>query len=56
MQAVSSNDNFNNVIKELKPDKRQLKTEKGTEPYVFNLSTTRKKDDFLKRSAMGTGE
>jgi len=56
MQAVSSNDNFNNTIKEMKPDKRQLKTEKGTEPYVFNLSTTRKKDDFLKRSAMGTGE
>lgn len=56
MQALSSLDNFNTVIKELKPDKRELKTERGTAPYAFNLSTIRKKDDFLKRSAAGGAE
>lgn len=56
LQAISSIDNFNTIIKELKPDKRQLKTEKGTQSYTFNLSTTRKKDDFLKRSALGRSE
>ncbi|MBI2269800.1 MAG: hypothetical protein HYU69_05510, partial [Bacteroidetes bacterium] len=56
MQALSSLDNFNTVIKELKPDKRELKTERGTAPYAFNLSTIRKKDDFLKRSSAGGAE
>ena len=56
MQAVSSMENFNTVIKELKPDKRELKTERGAPAYTFNLSTTRKKDDFLKRSNAGTEE
>jgi hypothetical protein len=51
MQAISSLDNFNNAIKDLKPDKREMKTERGSSPYVFNLSTNRKKDDFLKRSS-----
>jgi len=56
MQTISSNENFNNVIKELKPDKRQLKTERGTSPYVYNLSTIRKKDDFLKKSGANSEE
>jgi hypothetical protein len=58
MQAVSSAENFNTIIKELKPDKRELKTERGQTPYVFNLSTERKKNDFLKKmkSAGGSDE
>ncbi len=56
MQAISSNEAFNTVIKEMKPDKRQSKAEKGISPYVYNLSTTRKKDDFLKKSAVTTEE
>lgn len=56
MQAISSDEKFNTIIKELKPEKRELKTERKEAPYVFNLSTNRKKDDFLKKSAAGTAE
>lgn len=48
MQAISSNDPFNNYIQELKPDKRKMEVTKGQEPYQFMLSTVRKKTDFLK--------
>ena len=50
MQAISSNENFNTIIKELKSDKRELKTGKGEAAYQFNLSTVRKKADFLKKT------
>lgn len=49
MQAISSDEAFNTAIKELKPDKRQQKTEKGEANYQFILSTGRKKADFLKK-------
>lgn len=49
MQAVSSNEEFNKVITELKNDKRKLKTEKGQQPYQFMISNVRKKSDFLKK-------
>jgi hypothetical protein len=48
MQAISSNDPFNNYIQELKPDKRKMEVQKGQEPFQFMLSTVRKKTDFLK--------
>ncbi len=50
MQAISSNESFNNIIKELKTDKRQMKTEKGQAAYQFGLSTLRKKDEFVKKT------
>ncbi|MBN8702978.1 MAG: hypothetical protein J0M08_07930 [Bacteroidetes bacterium] len=49
MQAISSNESFNNIIKELKSDKRQMKTEKGQAAYQFNLSNLNKKTQFIKR-------
>lgn len=49
MQALSSDEKFNTIIKELKPDKRKMQTEKGTPAYQFILSTERKKKDFLKK-------
>jgi len=49
MQAISSNDKFNAAIKELKPDKREMKTERGQPSYQFNLSTVNKKTMFLKK-------
>lgn len=56
MQAISSNESFNNIIKELKSDKRQMKTEKGQAPYQFSLSTLRKKDDFIKKTGGNDSE
>lgn len=49
MQAISSNEDFNNMIKETKEDDRKLKVEKGEAPYSYYLSTERKKDDFIKK-------
>ena len=49
MQAISSNENFNTVIKTLKADKRQAKTDKGQAAYQFNLSTLIKKNSFVKK-------
>jgi hypothetical protein len=49
MQAISSDEKFNTTIKELKPDKRKAKEEKGVPNYQFILSTARKKADFLKK-------
>lgn len=53
MAAISSNADFNNTIKDLKPDNRTLKTEKGQEPYLFMGSTEKKKKDFLKKMGVG---
>lgn len=49
LNVVSSNDEFNTYLKELKSDKRKLKNEKGKSPYQFMLTSTAKKDLFLKR-------
>ncbi len=49
MQALSSKDEFNNVIKELKPEKRQMDVPKGEKQYQFSLSTKAKKDLFIKK-------
>ncbi len=49
MQAISSNADFNKVITELKPEKRTHKGEKGEETYRFNISTLKKKKDFLRK-------
>ncbi|MBL4651991.1 MAG: hypothetical protein JKY53_03865 [Flavobacteriales bacterium] len=49
LQAVSSIEKFNNEIKDLKADKRKMEKEKGKDPYSFMLSTTRRRNDFVKR-------
>jgi len=48
MQTISSNTEYNNIIRELKDDKR---TKKGKEEqeYSFIISNLRKKTDFLRR-------
>lgn len=48
MQTISSNESFNSIIKDLKPEKRTRKV-KDDSPYQFIISTERKKKDFLKR-------
>ncbi len=48
MQAVSSNANFNNIIKEMKPENRKHE-EKDKPAYQFNLCTEAKKKTFLRK-------
>jgi hypothetical protein len=50
MQGLSSDEKWNTIIKELKPEKRQLENkEKGTAPYSFNISISSKVNSFLKK-------
>ena len=49
MQAVSSDEKFNTIVKEIKSDKRKMEVNKGETPYSYNLSTAAKKTSFLKR-------
>lgn len=49
MQGISTDTKFNTIIKELKPDKRKLESEKGLKQYTYILSTEKKKKDFLKK-------
>ncbi|NCO56117.1 MAG: hypothetical protein GW876_12065, partial [Bacteroidetes bacterium] len=49
MQVVSSNEEFNTVIKTLKPDQRKLDTDKGQKPYSYYPAAPSVKNKFLKR-------
>lgn len=53
MLAVSSNDAFNNILKELKPEKREKAGDKDKkEPnYYFNICPPSKKTQFLRKTA-----
>jgi len=59
MLAVSSNQNFNKEVNELKSSSKKMKTEKGPS-YRFDATTAKKKDDFLRKlkqlGAYGTEE
>lgn len=48
MQAISSDNDFNTIIQETKPDKRKAKQEKGQESYQFMYSSDKKKRDFIR--------
>ena len=49
MQTISSNNDYNTYIRELKDDKRKVKKDKQGEEYSFIISNLRKKTDFLRR-------
>lgn len=49
MQALSSDESFNTILKELKDDKKELKTEKGQPAYKFNIASPTAKQMFLKK-------
>jgi hypothetical protein len=49
MQALSSDADFNKLIIETKPDKREIKSKSGLPPFRYIISTERKKKDFLKK-------
>jgi len=48
LHVLSSNRDFNLVISDIKTRKRQLKTKRNEEPYIFIITTGRKKDMFLR--------
>ena len=47
MRVISSEDDFNAIISELKPDKREAKGERSQGPYSFMLGTERSKRKFV---------
>jgi hypothetical protein len=49
MQAISSKEDFNTILKELKPEKRQQEVPKGEKPYQFSSASETKKDLFVKK-------
>jgi hypothetical protein len=50
MLAVSSNEAFNTSLKNLKPDKREQKGEKGEPNFYFNICPPSKKTQFLRKT------
>jgi len=50
MLAVSSNEAFNTILKELKADKRKKAGEKGEQDYNFNICPPSKKTLFLRKT------
>jgi hypothetical protein len=49
LQVISSNEDFNNIIKNLKTDKKKYKNQKGEAPFSYTISTVKKKNDFLRK-------
>lgn len=49
MQAVSSNPKFNNVLISTKSRKRRTRDKKTDEEFEYIISTTRKKNNFIRR-------
>jgi hypothetical protein len=49
MQAISSNSDFNKIIKETKEDNRKLKADNNLPVYQYTVSTEMKKKAFLEK-------
>ncbi len=49
MQAISSDNKFNNIILQTKDDKRKLDTEEEQEEYEYIISTLQKKTQFVRK-------
>ena len=49
MQVISSNEDFNKIIKEMKQKDKIAETKKGETPYSFTISTIKKKESFINK-------
>ncbi len=49
MQAVSSDHKFNDIINNMKPEKRVADEKNGAAPYQYMVSTDRKKNEFVRK-------
>lgn len=56
MLAVSSNEAFNTVLKELKQDKRKKEGAKGEQDYYYNVCPPAKKAVYLRKTTKDTEE
>jgi hypothetical protein len=56
MLAVSSNEAFNTILKELKQDKRKKAGEKGEPDYYYNVCPPGKKTAFLRKTSKESEE
>lgn len=56
MQAISSNKEWNDIIINTKADDRQLSAKGGEKSYNYYISTTSRKDKWLKKMNQNSGE
>lgn len=55
MSVISSNQAFNNIIKDLKSKDKKKEVDKGPS-YQFNLTSVTKRDQFVKKLKQATGQ
>ena len=53
LQVYASDEKFNALIRDMKPEKRASEGDKGVASFQYMLSTEKKKSDFLKRVSYG---
>ncbi len=49
MQVISSNEEFNKIIKETKSKDKSIEVKKGETPYSYTISTVKKKESFVNK-------
>lgn len=49
MRIFSSDKDFNNLLIDVKDDKRKAETRRGEEPFTFMLGTKKMRNDFIRR-------
>ncbi len=52
MQTIASNNEFNNMIRDVNPRRRRMDVERGEEPFAFMLSSDRRPFDFVRSMRM----
>jgi hypothetical protein len=52
MQTIAANNAFNNMIRDVKPNKRRMEVERGQEPFSFILGSDRRPFDFVRSMRM----
>lgn len=48
MQTIASDTEFNNMVRNLKPNRRRQQVERGEQPFTFILSSDRRPFDFVR--------
>jgi hypothetical protein len=52
MQTIAANNEFNNMIRNVKPNNRRMEVERGQEPFSFILASDRRPFDFVRSMRM----
>jgi len=48
MQVIASGNDFNNMIRDVRPNRRRMEVQRGEEPFTFILSSDRRPFDFVR--------